>query len=153
MSAIGTALGPSLGGLLIAATGWRAIFLLNLPLGLAAFFLARHWLTADHNQAPGAKTSFDAVGTVLLALALSTYALAMTRCWNTADPTDSWTEYKVMQNGEDQQNANQRHLYSHNSRPRCWTGDIDAPLRQQYRTGYEQNGDGNPDDRPKPERC
>jgi MFS family permease len=32
MSAIGTALGPSLGGLLIAAFGWRAIFLINLPL-------------------------------------------------------------------------------------------------------------------------
>jgi len=78
MSAIGTALGPSLGGLLIAASGWRAIFLLNVPLGLAAFFLARHGLPADRNQAPTAKTSFDGMGTVLLALALSAYALAMT---------------------------------------------------------------------------
>ena len=33
MSAIGTALGPSLGGLLIAGFGWRAIFLVNVPLG------------------------------------------------------------------------------------------------------------------------
>src|SRR5437879_9523359 len=32
-SAIGTALGPSLGGVLIAAIGWRAIFLVNAPLG------------------------------------------------------------------------------------------------------------------------
>ena len=31
MSAIGTALGPSLGGVLISALGWRAIFLVNLP--------------------------------------------------------------------------------------------------------------------------
>ena len=36
-SAIGTALGPSLGGLLIAAWGWQAIFLINLPLGLLAW--------------------------------------------------------------------------------------------------------------------
>jgi MFS family permease len=36
MSAIGTALGPSLGGILIAGLGWRAIFLINLPLGILA---------------------------------------------------------------------------------------------------------------------
>ena len=33
MSAVGTALGPSLGGVLIATLGWRALFLVNLPLG------------------------------------------------------------------------------------------------------------------------
>ena len=37
MSAIGTALGPSLGGVLIAGLGWRAIFLVNVPLGILAF--------------------------------------------------------------------------------------------------------------------
>ena len=31
MSAIGTALGPSLGGLLIAGLGWRSIFFINMP--------------------------------------------------------------------------------------------------------------------------
>src|SRR5712692_10407448 len=35
MSAIGTALGPSLGGVLIAGLGWRAIFLVNVPLGIS----------------------------------------------------------------------------------------------------------------------
>src|SRR5690606_10537730 len=39
MSAIGTALGPSLGGMLIAGPGWRAIFLVNLPLGLLTLYL------------------------------------------------------------------------------------------------------------------
>jgi len=39
-SAAGTALGPSLGGLLIAAGGWRPIFLVALPIGAAAFLLA-----------------------------------------------------------------------------------------------------------------
>ncbi len=37
----GTALGPSLGGALIAGFGWRAMFLINLPLGLLALWLAR----------------------------------------------------------------------------------------------------------------
>ena len=35
MSAIGTALGPSIGGLLVAALGWRAIFLVPVPVGVA----------------------------------------------------------------------------------------------------------------------
>ncbi|MES2015553.1 MAG: MFS transporter [Pseudomonadota bacterium] len=75
MSAIGTALGPSLGGLLIANLGWRAIFLINLPLGVLAFALARRFLPADR---PPARVSFDRAGTLLLALTLGTYALAMT---------------------------------------------------------------------------
>jgi len=36
MSAVGTALGPSLGGGLIAGPGWRAIFFINVPLGILA---------------------------------------------------------------------------------------------------------------------
>ena len=42
MSAVGTALGPSLGGVLIGNFGWQAIFLVNLPLGLLAALLALH---------------------------------------------------------------------------------------------------------------
>src|SRR6202048_3311097 len=47
MSAIGTALGPSLGGVLIAGPGWRAIFLVNLPLGILNFLLAQRCLPVD----------------------------------------------------------------------------------------------------------
>jgi len=39
MSAIGTALGPTLGGLLIASLGWRSMFLVNVPVGIAALLL------------------------------------------------------------------------------------------------------------------
>ncbi|WP_434713171.1 MFS transporter [Rhizobium sp. YTUHZ045] len=78
MSAIGTALGPSLGGALIAGFGWRAIFLVTVPLGIVAFTLAYRFLPPDVNMGKTVPAGFDTAGTLLLALALSAYALAMT---------------------------------------------------------------------------
>lgn len=46
MSAVGTTLGPSLGGMRIAAFGWQAIFLINVPLGLLSIVLAYHFVPA-----------------------------------------------------------------------------------------------------------
>jgi EmrB/QacA subfamily drug resistance transporter len=78
MSAIGTALGPSLGGLLIAGLGWRSIFFINLPLGLLALFLAFRYLPVDRQLSNTNRPRFDNLGTLLLALTLAAYALAMT---------------------------------------------------------------------------
>ena len=78
MSAIGTALGPSLGGVLIAGIGWRAIFLVNVPLGILTFLLAHHYLPVDRRGPRFDRAGFDNVGTLLLALALAAYALALT---------------------------------------------------------------------------
>jgi len=78
MSAIGTALGPSLGGFLIAGPGWRALFLISVPLGLLAFFLSHRHLPADRQRTQHERSGFDPLGTLLLALTLAAYALAMT---------------------------------------------------------------------------
>ncbi len=78
MSAIGTALGPSLGGVLIAGPGWRTIFLVNVPLGILALLLARRYLPADRRDPKAGQVRFDHAGTLLLALTLAAYALAMT---------------------------------------------------------------------------
>jgi EmrB/QacA subfamily drug resistance transporter len=78
MSAVGTALGPSLGGVLIAGLGWRAIFLALVPLGLLALGLAWRHLPSERPSAPPARAGFDVAGTLLLALTLAAYALAMT---------------------------------------------------------------------------
>ena len=78
MSAVGTALGPSLGGVLIAGSGWRAIFLINVPLGILAFLLARRHLPVDRRGLMTDWADFDVLGTLLLALALAAYALAVT---------------------------------------------------------------------------
>lgn len=78
MSAIGTALGPSLGGVLIDAFGWPALFLVNVPLGLLALCLVARHLPGDRASSPGRARAFDLPGTLLLALTLAAYALALT---------------------------------------------------------------------------
>ncbi len=78
MSAVGTALGPSLGGFLIAGFGWRAIFLVNAPLCILALRLVYRYLPVDRRGPKTGRNSFDHLGTLLLALTLAAYALAMT---------------------------------------------------------------------------
>lgn len=77
-SAIGTALGPSLGGVLVAGIGWRAIFLVQVPLGVLALVLAHRSLPVDREAAKPNRVAFDHVGTLFLVLTLAAYALAMT---------------------------------------------------------------------------
>jgi EmrB/QacA subfamily drug resistance transporter len=76
MSAVGTALGPTLGGVLIATAGWQAIFLVNVPLGMLALLLTRRCLPCDSPLV--ARARFDHGGTVLLVLTLGAYALSVT---------------------------------------------------------------------------
>ena len=78
MSAIGTTLGPSLGGLLLAGFGWRTIFLVNVPLGILNLVLACRSLPADRWRPDTHRAGFDGLGTLLLGLTLAAYALAMT---------------------------------------------------------------------------
>lgn len=67
----GTAVGQVLGGLLVGAdlfgTGWRPVFLVNVPIGVALLVLARRFLP----DLPGdASRRFDVPGLLLLAGAL-----------------------------------------------------------------------------------
>jgi EmrB/QacA subfamily drug resistance transporter len=48
------AVGPLLGGLLTTAFGWQAVFLVNLPLGLAAFAGTAAWLRESRDPFPRA---------------------------------------------------------------------------------------------------
>ncbi len=78
MSAIGTALGPSLGGVLIASLGWPALFLINVPLAILTLVLVYRYLPIDCEVPKADRARFDTMGTLLLALTLAAYALAMT---------------------------------------------------------------------------
>lgn len=76
MSAIGTALGPSLGGVLLTAASWRAIFLVMVPLGALNLFLACRFLPVSKPAGKG--HGFDSLGTLVLGTTLASYALAAT---------------------------------------------------------------------------
>ncbi len=70
------ALGPVLGGWLIDTVGWRAIFLINLPLALGAVLLAWRCVPAD---ADGHDNPLDLLGGLLATagLAAATWALTV----------------------------------------------------------------------------
>ena len=61
--AIGLALGPSVGGLLLAAGGWRLIFLVNVPLGIVGVIAALAFVPRSQNLQQ--KVAFDRKGLVL----------------------------------------------------------------------------------------
>jgi MFS family permease len=76
MSAIGTALGPSLGGLLIGTLGWPSIFLAMLPAALVTLGLSA--IALKPTVPAATRPRIDIAGTALLAVALGAYALSMT---------------------------------------------------------------------------
>ncbi|UUZ48917.1 hypothetical protein LP420_40905 [Massilia sp. B-10] len=69
---------PVAGGALVARYGWEAIFLLNFPLGIITLLLCHRFLPAERPRGPSGRTGIDHPGTILLAITLASYALAMT---------------------------------------------------------------------------
>lgn len=72
--ALGIALGPVLGGLLVQTLGWRSIFIVNVPVGLTAIWLTRRYIP---NGPLHLSRSLDLLGQLLAVatLATATYAL------------------------------------------------------------------------------
>ena len=71
---IGLSLGPALGGVLTQVFTWRAIFLINAPIGLLAIIWAARVLPAE---TPGQGQSFDVSGALLSGVALFALLLAL----------------------------------------------------------------------------
>jgi MFS family permease len=61
---VGLALGPTLGGLLTSTVGWRAVYWVNVPFGIAAIIAGRYLLPRTRQFSPREK--FDWPGTLLL---------------------------------------------------------------------------------------
>ncbi len=76
LTGVAAAVGPLLGGYLVQAVSWRAIFLINLPLGLFVIVMASYHVP-ETRDASVAGNAIDWKGAVLTGLGLggTTYAL------------------------------------------------------------------------------
>lgn len=74
---LAAAVGPVLAGLLLAAGGWRAIFLVNLPLLVVPLLVG--WRSIPRSRPASPLGSFDAAGAVLLSVLLLAAAWALNR--------------------------------------------------------------------------
>lgn len=67
MAGLSLAAGPVLGGFLVSGLGWRSIFWINVPVGIAAIALTRRFVPESRSARP---RSLDPLGQVLVALLL-----------------------------------------------------------------------------------
>ncbi|MFL6023664.1 MAG: MFS transporter, partial [Marmoricola sp.] len=76
-AALAAGLGPPIGGMIIAASGWRLAFLVNLPLGIAAIVLGMKMV--DESRSPGRRKLPDLAGVAVLAAGLALLSLAIVK--------------------------------------------------------------------------
>ncbi len=86
MTYLGLMTGPSLGGLLASWFGWRAIFYINLPIGLLALALSLRFIPDDRPARQAER--FDLPGAVAFMAGLTLLLLALNRghAWGWASP-------------------------------------------------------------------
>ncbi|WP_256790016.1 MFS transporter [Frankia sp. AvcI1] len=73
--ALGLALGPTIGGLLVTTIGWRWVFGINVPIGVIALIAGYYLLPRTHQRARPAR--FDWAGLALLATSTTALLLAV----------------------------------------------------------------------------
>ena len=87
--AVAAAVGPSLGGVLVDAAGWRWVFFVNLPIALIALIPARRVLREVRDE--NARTLPDALGSAVLVAAVALVALGIVK-----GPDWGWESVEVI---------------------------------------------------------
>jgi len=72
--ALGTSVGPTLGGVITEHLSWRWIFYVNVPVGLVAFAAARRLLPRETGRRQG---RFDPLGAILLGVGVAGLTLGL----------------------------------------------------------------------------
>jgi EmrB/QacA subfamily drug resistance transporter len=85
---ISMALGPVVGGFLVETVGWRGIFWVNIPVGLAAIVLTA--LFVPESRAPHAR-KVDPIGQVLVIVTLATLVYGIIEA-----PGSGWTSPRIL---------------------------------------------------------
>lgn len=83
---LGQVIGGSLIALDLAGSGWRSIFLINVPVGIAALAALRRTVPESH----GERTSLDLVGTVLVTGAIAAVVLPLVEGREAGWPAWTW---------------------------------------------------------------
>jgi EmrB/QacA subfamily drug resistance transporter len=65
--ALGTMIGPPLGGIMVGLFNWESIFLINVPIGVTAFILGVKLLPKDSKEK---EESFDVLGAILFLITI-----------------------------------------------------------------------------------
>lgn len=74
VAGIGTASGPLIGGLLVTLSGWRLVFLINIPVAVAGLLMLRYWLPRSRRN-PERALDLPGQVTGIAALAALTYGV------------------------------------------------------------------------------
>lgn len=85
---VSMAVGPLLGGLLVDTLGWRAIFWINVPVGLAAIALAARFVPESRAPRP---RRLDPVGQLLVMVLLVSVTFGLIE-----GPGRGWTSYGIL---------------------------------------------------------
>jgi EmrB/QacA subfamily drug resistance transporter len=85
---VSIALGPVLGGVLVESVGWRSIFWVNIPIGLAAIVLTARYV--PESRALHAR-SIDAVGQILIIVVLGSLTYSIIE-----GPNAGWTSPTIV---------------------------------------------------------
>ncbi len=72
---IATAIGPFLGGYLVAGPGWRWVFLINLPVALLILFITQRYVPESRDERAPRQLDLTGAALGVLALAFLTYGL------------------------------------------------------------------------------
>jgi DHA2 family multidrug resistance protein-like MFS transporter len=83
MVAAVTAIGPALGGVLLAISSWEWLFAINVPLGLIGLVLVLRAIPDERTAAHG---RFDSAGAVLSAIAMGALIMAAEACGQLGAP-------------------------------------------------------------------
>ena len=88
-ASIGFVAGQVLGGVLVQYTSWRMIFLVNVPMGIAAALLASRLITSDRQNSKSAP--LDVTGGILVTLAVAAGVFAISEA-----PVLGWVQPVVL---------------------------------------------------------
>src|SRR5215813_12919599 len=82
------AIGPTLGGFMVQWTGWRSIFMVNIPVGLAGVALTWRFVAESRDERP---RTFDIPGQLVFMTAVGAFAFAVIE-----GPHAGWSSEKIL---------------------------------------------------------